>query len=266
MRRARRARRAGVGGVPPPRVPPRQRRARPVRVAVRLDVRRRRHGRRRPPPLSTGRSGRPSLRPGRRLTHRAIHERVPPREGDRNGADHHDEERDRRPDAEHVVPVEVAGLAARARVEDGHGLHLRPRQLARKPQVHAGDDDEEEDDVGPAGDQAGHRPTLAFDRDPAMPRAQLAHDPADGPRSLAKHRAGVRIRIQHALGHGKRDRSVRLGSDRDGGRREVRAIGPQASDERLDRQAFGPRRPAEPIGSESPTTQSAGAHRSGAPR
>ena len=94
---------------------------------------------------------------------------VGPRVGDHDAAPDDEHERNRRPEAEDVVPVEVAGLAPgladepRDRTQPAHGEATRP------PQDEPAQHDEQEGEVRRTGDGLARAPLLAARREPAMP-------------------------------------------------------------------------------------------------
>ena len=131
-------------------VEPRTRRQRHVRLSVAggLDAT--------SAPLSLGWTpGWPLLALRRCVAHQAEQQIVGPGERDRNGAEDNDEERNERPDANDVMPVEIARLAGSVGApEPGDLADLGPGGGPRNPEIGARDDDEEEEQVRPSGDDA----------------------------------------------------------------------------------------------------------------
>ena len=87
-----------------------------------------------------------------------------PRVGDDHAGRRQDDEHRRAPESDHVVPVEVAGLAAQSAAEEHHRAHVPPRPLPRPPQIETRDREHEERRVARAGDRARRRAVLTLGR------------------------------------------------------------------------------------------------------
>ncbi len=118
---------------------------------------------------------------------------------------HHEDRR--APEADHVVPVEVAGLAAQPGAEERHRAHVPPRPLPRPPQIEPRGRQHEKRRVARARDRAGRRAVLAFDREIAVPARDRS---IEGPRTR-------RARPEHVARVGVDEDRAAL-SERDGRR------------------------------------------------
>src|SRR5882724_12790732 len=94
-----------------------------------------------------------------------VQEVIGPLVGHNRTGERQDQQDGRTPDADHVVPVEVARATAQAGPEQGDRLHRLPRPPARPPEVDADDHEPEETQVGGAGDG----PEVLARAEPAMP-------------------------------------------------------------------------------------------------
>ena len=126
----------------------------------------------------------------------------------------HDEDR-RAPEADGVVPVEVASLAAQPEADERHRAHVPPRPLPRPPQIEARHRQHEKGGVARAGDRARRRAVLALDREVAVPAGDRSIEaPAPEP-SRSEHVAGVGIdEDRSALPERDRRRHARIGIER----------------------------------------------------
>jgi hypothetical protein len=135
----------------------------------------------------------------RRLARHAVHEIARPAVRDHHARRHHDEQRRERPDADHVVPVEVARPAAQPAPEHGHRAHRLRRPRARPPQEEAARDEEEEAEVRApvtARPRSRHAPVPASHRCTSVDATEEAPH-ARG--ALAEHRAARRVHEHRAL-------------------------------------------------------------------
>ena len=157
------------------------------------------------------------------------------RDDDARGDD--DRQRDHRPDADGVVPVEVARLAGEAAAEPDDLLHRAPGPGARDPEVGAREDEEQEGEVGGTGDRAAGRPVLAAGGEPAVPVGDAAEEGADAGVAAAEQLARVGIGVgDDALADRQRDRSRGIPPHRDRARLADQSGGPDAGEQRVDRQ------------------------------
>ena len=146
-------------------------------------------------------------------------------------------QRDHRPHADGVVPVEVARLAGEAAAEPDDLLDRAPGPGARDPEVGARQDEEQEGEVGGAGDRAAGRPVVAAGRQPAVPVGDAAEEGADAGIAAAEQPAGVGIGVgDDALADGQRDRRRGIPPHRDGARLADQPGGPDAGEQRVNRQ------------------------------
>src|SRR5882724_4247631 len=98
-----------------------------------------------------------------------VQEVIGPLVGHDRAGERQDQEDGRTPDADDVVPVEVARASAHAGPEQGDRLHRLPRPPARPPEADAEDHEPEEAQVGRAGDG----PEVLARAEPAMPLDDL---------------------------------------------------------------------------------------------
>src|SRR5690606_25091793 len=99
---------------------------------------------------ATRRAGRTSTRRagrGGRLAGKLIGQIARPRIRDHDARPHDHRKRHQAPDADDVVPVEIAGLGGQTPAEDDHLLELCPGPRAWPPQVEATHHDEEEAEI-----------------------------------------------------------------------------------------------------------------------
>ena len=157
------------------------------------------------------------------------------RDDDARGDD--DGQRDRRPHADRVVPVEVARLPGEAAAEPDDLLDRSPGPRARDPEVGARQDDEQEGEVGGTGDRAAGRPVVAGGSQPAVPVGDAAEEGADAGIAAAEQPARVGIGVgDDALADGQRDRRRGIPPDRHCARLTDQPARPDAGEQRVDRQ------------------------------
>ena len=96
------------------------------------------------------------------------------------------------PQADRVVPVEVARLAAETAAEPDHRRDVAPAPLPRHPQVETGHRQHEEGGVARAGDGARRGPSFSFHGEPPVPVGDRTVE-ARGP-AANRYRARVRCR------------------------------------------------------------------------
>jgi hypothetical protein len=139
-----------------------------------------------------------TLTPRRLLTRQAKEKIARPGIGNDHARKDHQNKRDRSPGAEHVVPVEVAGLAWQAAPEPQYIAELAPSPDPRHPKIRAGQHEEQEGEIARSGDGSRGVPLLVFCTKPAMPIGDLPKKGADRLRSFTQNLAGVRIDVDGA--------------------------------------------------------------------
>ena len=131
---------------------------------------------------------------GGSLPVRRVEEVVGPLVGHDRAGERQDQEHGRAPDADHVVPVEVARAAAAGRgPEQRDRPHRLARPPARPPEVDAEHDEPEEAQVGRARD----RPEVVARAEPAMPLDHLVERVVHR-REAAQHHAAVLVHEERA--------------------------------------------------------------------
>ena len=145
----------------------------------------------------------------------AVDEGVGPPKRHRRGRRHHKRKRYRRPDADRVVPVEIACLAAESPARDRHRADVLPGPRARHPQAHSRQHDHEEDAVRPTGDQLPHRAALALHPQPSVPRPHAGHHPSHAHGRFSENTAIIDVRVNRrwAERDRRRRRGIRLQRD-----------------------------------------------------
>jgi hypothetical protein len=175
---------------------------------------------------------------GRFFADEAVDEIVAPEEGNRNGGEGENDEDGRGPEADDVVPVEVAGFAAEFPVEESEGPDAAPGHVARHPEVEAGDGEDEKGEVADAVDEFAGGAAVAGEGEEAMPVHHHVHEIVDGGGGGFLDGAGVGV-DEDGVVAAERDRDgvAGIGGDDDGGGAGVGLSGADALEERVEGEA-----------------------------
>ncbi len=124
---------------------------------------------------------------------------VSPAIGQDHAGEHDEHERQPCPEADDVVPVEVASFARKTPPEPRHVPHLRPGPLPRHPEIETGDDEDQEPEIASAGDRAADGPVLLARSQPAVPSRDGAKERPHPRRAFAENLATVGIQVERVL-------------------------------------------------------------------
>jgi len=175
---------------------------------------------------------------GRFFADEAVDEIVAPAERNGNGGEGEDDEDRRGPKADDVVPVEVAGFAAGAPVEERDGAHAAPRPTARHPEIDAGHGEGEKGEIADAVDEFAGGALVAAEREVAMPVDHDVHEIVDGGGGGFAEFAGVGVDVDGVVAaEGNRDGVAGVGGNDDGSGASVGIFGLNAFDECIEGKA-----------------------------
>ena len=183
---------------------------------------------------ATGRGSRP------RAAGQGVDEIARPRVRDDHPARGQDNEDWRAPEADDVVPIEVARLATKAGAEERHRGEMAPGPLPWPPQINPRDGQHEKRGIAGAGDRAGRGTVLAFDREVAVPARNRSIECARPRRARPEDVARVRVDEDRSpLPERHRRGDARIGVERHGRRLGVRHGLPDPGEQHVDVQPAG---------------------------